>query len=279
MKYAIYWDYKFEHFDTIDEIIIKYNKQKVDVLTNFLDRYPNKKFSLEIENLTEPIVNMAAALRSKYNIVLRLNASNLKEEKLLQKCKDNKIPFYFLFYTRGWGEFNDLVDIGVSEIIITEELGFDLERITRFLEDKDIEIRCIPNLVQSSYKKEHFLTSFWIRPEDVTYIEHKGLHVDTLEFFFTDEYQDPRLDPNFQYGIYAIDKKWSTDLAGIIIGVPAQSIDSAYIMPAFIKHRVNCQKKCMKGTRCSLCYDYCDLSYLLKDYSLVPTQYVDILKK
>ena len=278
MNYAVYWNYNFKHFDTVDEIIIKYTDQKIDVLTNFLNRYPNKKFSLEIENLTESFISMAAALKAKYNIVLRLAITNVKQQELLNKCKENNLPFYFNFYINNWDTLNDLIRTGVSEVIITGELGFDLERLTHFLEDKNIQVRCMPNFVQSSYRNEHYLTSFWLRPEDVAYIEYKGLHVDTLEFYDNDEYQDPRLNPNFPYEVYAIDKKWSSDLAGIIIGIPPKEVDSAYIMPAFIKHRVNCGKRCMKGSKCTLCYNYCDLSGLLKDYSLVPTQYVDILK-
>lgn len=282
MKFAAYWTNNFHYDKDISELIIIYRDQKIKNLLKFLSDHENQKISIEIDEPNDNIIEILSAL-PKYNIVLRLsqnfwrNKYREAEKTFMEQCKKAKVLFYFTTLIDSWGSLIDAQYAGASEVIISGELGFDLERVSNYCHGAELKIRCIPNFCQPTYYEEDPLYSFWIRPEDVIYYEQKS-YIDILEFFYTDKYPDKRINSDFLYETYVKSQYWKTDLAGLIIGFEP-GVNNTYIMPPFTKHRAVCRKKCIKGERCRFCTNYYDMSKELENNYLVPSQYVDFLEK
>ena len=142
-----------------------------------------------------------------------------------------------------------LSDIGVSDIYIGGELGFQANNIlnlkSRF---EHINFRLMPNLCSNDGFIEKplddkNLTSFWVRPEDLHLYEDI---FDTVELFSVAE-TSATLEE-----IYYIDKTWIGDL-GVLISRLEQPLMGETVANEFGNARLNCGRKCMYD-KCHSCY-------------------------
>lgn len=145
----------------------------------------------------------------------------------------------------NWDELLGFCDLGVSDVFITGELGFDLKRVSDIVHEKGISIRAYPNVCQERWDRgRNGVKSFFIRPED---IEIYDKYIDIVEFYNAEDKQ------NVLYEIYFHMQDWDGNLQEIIYGLK-RPLNSYYIMgEKFAERRAVCQRKCLKGERCQTC--------------------------
>ena len=265
MKYCI--DYQGKNnkiFDTIEEINIDITKIKTENLLEFCKLHTNQRINLCIEDYNEAIDKKLLFFafdfqkdnpNLKIYIRLPFNEENYSKDikKMYPKCK-----LYFKTFVNNWDQLYEYIDWEVTDIYITEQLGFELENISKVLNEKHIQIRVFPNVAQCEYKKLDDILKFWIRPED---IENYEPYIDICEFYGDIKKQE------LYYSIYHDDKKWMGDLKEIIIDLQ-DSVDSTCIVPRFPMKRVNCGRSCMKGGSCQMCNHIYDLAKNLNKTTL-----------
>ena len=261
MKYAVNFHSSFNHMDTIDEMIIKYenDKQRAGLL-NYMQqkvRY-DLRIIIAAENLEtiekRDIETFIAVQEIHPNFAVRLG---LCHKDIISDFVNNKIPFFFDIFIDSWDMLNGIIQSGVSDVYIANELGFHLPRIKKI--SKDVKIRVFPNVAQST-DKLHILptiSSFFIRPEDIDCYEE---YIDVCEFF------GPADRHNVLYEIY-IKGKWIGDLKELIIGLKT-NCPNINMVHYFGEKRVNCKKSCSTGGFCNLCNQVCSLANSMQEKGL-----------
>lgn len=250
MKYCVEFAKSFNYIDEIDEIFIQY-KSNNRALEKFIEKFKEKRIliKLNFEDLDEFIdssiqVDFIKAVIDKYEANVAIVLPEYKfdgNRKVFDIFKEKGVPVFFSTMVHSWDELIGLANMGVSDIYIVEELGFELVDAAAVLHERGIQIRCYPNVAQSAHPDVPDIKKFFIRPEDVEQYEQ---YVDVFEF-----YGDSN---NLYYKIYTKDKKWFGDLSEIIFDFN-KNLDSRCIIPEFAEVRSRCGKKCMKGSACRIC--------------------------
>ena len=271
MKFCVPFFTNFSHLDTIDEIVIKYKPKDTSLLEFLSDRRsqrividinPNEETLKNFEENIESRIKFFSALRKQnpeINFVLRIPVN----KKIYTSLKDAEIPFFFDTFVKDWDTLHGLLKLYPTDMYITENLGFELDKVAKILHNHNIKVRVFPNVAQSAWRKTPALKKFFIRPEDVEVYEK---YVDVMELWG----ELNRI--NTYYKIYAIDRKWFGELSECIIGFDDEEFDSRHILPLFAEKRIQCGKKCFKGSKCQICNHIQDLSKTLKSKNLIITK-------
>lgn len=258
MKYCIDYNKKSKILDKVDEINIVYNLKDTTLL-EFLLTNKEKRVNiciedLDIEKQLTAIEKIKDIKNSNENLQLFIRLQNINDD-LIKKIKEYNLPFYINLRVNNWDTFRGLIDLGVSDIYITEDLCFNLLSVSSIAHSNRVQLRTFPNVAQSQWNSMDSLKKFFIRPED---IDTYSMYIDVVEFFGDIDKTE------VLYKIYAIDKKWMGRLDEIIIGFDGD-LDSRFILPKFASYRTNCRKKCLKGGTCHICEAIEELSKTLAD--------------
>lgn len=258
MKYCIDYNKKSKILDKVDEINIVYNLKDTTLL-EFLLTNKEKRVNiciedLDIEKQLTAIEKIKDIKNSNENLQLFIRLQNINDD-LIKKIKEYNLPFYINLRVNNWDTFRGLIDLGVSDIYITEDLCFNLLSVSSIAHSNGVQLRTFPNVAQSQWNSMESLKKFFIRPED---IDTYSMYIDVVEFFGDIDKTE------VLYKIYAIDKKWMGRLDEIIIGFDGD-LDSRFILPKFASYRTNCRKKCLKGGSCHICEAIEELSKTLAD--------------
>lgn len=250
MKYCLKFNSRSKYIDEIDEIIFECDSQHhyKDILlflAKHKEKYNNKKIILHLKQNSD-IINVAELIKrfELGNITLLINDYYELKESEYAFLKEGNIPFFFFTRVNNWETFLGLLNTGVSDMYITEDLGFQLDKIGPLAHAKSISLRTFANVCQTVWKESDGLRSFFIRPEDV---DSYGEYIDVIEFFAESEDQYDTF-----YKIYAKDKKWFGDLREIIIGLKTP-LYSPSLFKFFGASRATCNRKCFKGRPCAVC--------------------------
>ena len=266
MKYCINYSNKSHIIDKVDEILIRYDKNKIlELFTQFIPAHLNQRVIVQLmeENNIDTIVNNLKKIISIYNenkdikFDIQLPFYN---QKFMEELKDTNLKYFFKVAANSWDKFTGLISQNVSDIYITDELAFELDKVAEIAHKNNIKVRIYPNVAQSRWDKLSDILKFFIRPEDIEIYES---YVDVCEF-----YGDKAQQIDTYYKIYQEDKKWFGDLQEIIIGLDSK-IDSRYIIPRFAEKRIKCGKDCLKGGKCEMCKRILDLSEQLENAHLI----------
>jgi len=266
MKYCINYSNKSHIIDKVDEILIRYDKNKIlELFTQFIPAHLNQRVIVQLieENNIDTIVNNLKKIISIYNenkdikFDIQLPFYN---QKFMEELKDTDLKYFFKAAANSWDKFTSLISQNVSDIYITDELAFELDKVAEIAHKNNIKVRIYPNVAQSRWDKLSDILKFFIRPEDIEMYEP---YVDVCEF-----YGDKAQQIDTYYKIYQEDKKWFGDLQEIIIGLDSK-IDSRYIIPRFAEKRIKCGKDCLKGGKCEMCKRILDLSEQLENAHLI----------
>ena len=266
MKYCINYSNKSHIIDKVDEILIRYDKNKIlELFTQFIPAHLNQRVIVQLieENNIDTIVNNLKKIISIYNenkdikFDIQLPFYN---QKFMEELKNTDLKYFFKAAANSWDKFTSLISQNVSDIYITDELAFELDKVAEIAHKNNIKVRIYPNVAQSRWDKLSDILKFFIRPEDIKMYEP---YVDVCEF-----YGDKAQQIDTYYKIYQEDKKWFGDLQEIIIGLDSK-IDSRYIIPRFAEKRIKCGKDCLKGGKCEMCKRILDLSEQLENAHLI----------
>lgn len=257
MKSCIEWRKDFKYLDKVDEYNINY-KNKTKQLLYFLDHYGlgEKRVNIVIEKPTIEDIELIVAVKHRnenYNIAVCTDI----DMYCINQLKENNIPFYLNTHINSFDALQFAINLGVSDVFITEELGFDLKRVHEITSKAGIKIRCYANIsqIQYPYEGNDGLKGFYIRPEDIEVYEE---YVDIIEFYKSVDIQ------NTLYDVYFISKHWDGQLREIIKGL-RNTVNNYYILTdEFAKRRVHCRKKCIKSERCQLCERIVELADTLE---------------
>ena len=255
MKYCFNYNKDTEHAKYInkaDEWTIEYNP-KDDTLLEFLDLHKDKRINLYFKELVSE--ELLYELTNKYNnLYLKLNTKLFYQE-------DIKYEFNFFFdeLISDWDTFIGLLNYGVTDVYIVENLGFELDKVAEMAASHNVQVRVYPNVAQSKWGSTPAFKKFFIRPED---IDTYNKYIDIIEFYDGDKQLDT------YYEIYAIDKEWFGKLNEIIKDFNLD-IDNRYIIPRFAQRRMTCSKKCLKGSICTRCDEIEKLANTLKESDLI----------
>lgn len=266
MKYCLdFYGKQVDLLNKIEEINIDLSRIKdLNDLEEFCELYKNQRINLCINDYEDAINNSYFAyaidfqkIHKSYNTYIRLPGQGDWSDKM--KEDNPNIKFYFNTKITDWDTLLFYLDYGVSDVFITEGMGFELENISSIVHSYNVQIRVFPNVAQAGRRETDDLLKFWIRPEDTDFYEQ---YIDVYEFYY-DDYEKQLV----YYDIYKNDRKWSGDLKEIIIGM-SKNIDSARLVPRFAYKRIKCGRKCMKGSQCKLCYHIYDLVNTLNETPL-----------
>lgn len=269
MNYAIKYFSTSKKLGEADEIIIKYDEISDD-LPWFIEKYckldggrPEKRLIIEYyigqilystseEEREDTMIKEAEKFRELllHNITeLSIKVVGVFEDvkTFVAILKDFEVPFFVEYRPHNIEEVNALINFGVSDIYITNELAFSMTEIAKIAHDNLIKIRVHPNVVQQSELCYIFpdvinsIQQFFIRPEDIEIYEN---YIDVIEFFGPLNKQDVLLD------IYK-DGYWMGDLNELIIDFK-DSINCMNLMPDFGFYRLGCQHRCNLN-KCNYC--------------------------
>lgn len=244
MKYCVSFHRDFRYKNEVDEIIITYKNKNAELL-KFLDTIPEQQRVIvdacgEDVEITKNIDIFAAAMQKHKNLVIKMS---MTQRSMCVDLFEANIPYFFGEFVDKWDTLMSFIKMGVTDVYIVNELGFELENVSKICKENNVLIRTFPNVAQSSSKIDNLdkLKAFFIRPEDVSFYEP---YIDVFEFF------GPLDRQSVLYEIYT-SGKWLGDLNELIIGLGI-SIGSRTILPMFGEERVNCGKKCYYG-QCIIC--------------------------
>lgn len=273
MKYCVKWNRDFEYLKEIDEVILPLTITDIHDIMNIQENenFLNKRIIFEIillqdflkkvEDFTK-IINTFKE-QSKAEIAFLIHKEEDREDILnfagILKRDFENCTFFIDEYANNWDTLWELIELGVSDIYVTEALGFELKTVANVLHPLKIKIRVFPNVAQSASSRTKAMKKFFIRPEDTSLYEP---YVDVFEFWTTKD----RLNTYFR--IYAIEGKWIGSLNELIRSFHTDKpIDNKNLLS--IDRRINCGKRCLKGVPCNICEEWVTLSDTLYNNDLM----------
>lgn len=265
MEYCI--DYKADSLikDKVNEININF-KPKDEQLLNFIrgrnDLGQRVNISISNEEFKEFGIDLFDAFVEKdpgLNFKIKLEY-NKEIYDLIKQRPNLRRKYYYNTYINNWDELYGYIDLKPSDIYVVENLGFELDRVSKILHYYGIRVRVFPNVAQSSWRYTSPLKKFFIRPEEIDYCDSNN-YVDVCEFYHMEKSIET------YYKIYAKDKKWFGKLNELIIGFDSE-FDSKFLNPTIMEKRFTCGKKCLKGKPCNICRIAEENASVLEDYEL-----------
>ena len=189
MKSCIPWRKSFKYLPEIDEFNIDFKEKKKELLY-FLDQYGiSQRVNIFIPiNITENQLNIIFSIwdMQKYNIALCFKWRTKEDnEEVYNKVKEKEIPFFFYYFIAEWDELHKYFEYGVSDVYITNTLGFYLPAVHKIAEENKVKVRCFADISQYNWDDQDGFKGFYIRPED---IDLYSQYIDTLEFYENEQY-------------------------------------------------------------------------------------------
>lgn len=260
MHYCTQFNRNIRHIEKFDEIIVNYDNNEKELM-NYLKKYLDKRFiiKIEVDKINEIILNFFSELqKDNSNFSLCLNTFN---KDIIKKIEEKNIPYFLNAYIKDWDTLIGILQYKVTDVYITENLCFDIKRVSAIAKKHNIKIRVFPNIAQSAWNDINSIIKFFIRPED-TYLYEP--YVDTFEFIGKPNQMETYLK------IYKEDQKWFGPLKEIIIDFN-NDLDNKYVVPHFGERRLSCNKECLKGEKCKMCFTIEELAKALEKAKLAVT--------
>lgn len=252
MKYCLDYYKICRYTNKCDQLNFTYNKRD-EALLSFLQEHANQRINLvikdeDIDNFieTQEYKVLEAIYQQAPNFVLRFyenQKASVIHEKLANLLPDLTIPYYFGHIITNWDEFYYFINLGICDIILGEEICFELDKAAAIAHAKNILIHIFPNVAQSPISQTPALYKFFVRPEDTKLYEQ---YVDVFEFW------GDAKKLSAYYKIYALSGRWLGNLNYIIISLH-HDIPNDLILPQFAQSRISCGKECLKGGKCRIC--------------------------
>lgn len=255
MSFCLRFKRSSKYMNTADEIIIQYKYEHIKMAA-FLREHSNQRIIIDCTKdlNVEELIQIKEVNSDLNNYAILLTLEQKKDVNILREAE---IPFFFDYHCNSWEALHGLIKEGVSDIYITDSLGFELDKVSALCKKNNIKIRAFCNVCQSIWKETDTFLTFFIRPDDIDLYAH---YIDVFEFFG----ELKHYSQDVLYEIYAKQKHWFGPLNEIILGFNS-NLDNRYIIPNFALKRIRCNRSCMKGGNCGMCYHMETLAETLKD--------------
>jgi len=248
MKYCVRYNKNFRYKDIVDEVIYDYTSDIVDQIQK--ENWQSWQriiidLSVDEKGNEIPILKMVQKIHNNMTVMI-----DIKNKTLTRELEENELPFFFWNNATTLDTVYSMVQKKVTDIYITESLGFRIKDISEYLKPRGIYLRVFPNIAQYAVgiaKDIPDPCKFFIRPEDTDLYEP---FVDVFDFWQISGRE------SIIFEIYK-NKQWAGDLNHLINF--NEVFHNASIPPQFGEARLNCGQKCMLE-RCRICIDAKELS-------------------
>lgn len=259
MSFCLKFKRGSKYMNTVEEIMIKLKHDHIKIAA-FIREHSNQRVIIDcLEQIDmEEILQIKEVNPDLNNYAILLS---LDEKENIMKLREAGIPFFADYHCNSWEALHGLINTGVSDIYITDGLGFELDKVSAVCKKSNVRVRVFCNVCQSTWKGTSIFQTFFIRPED---IDLYAYYVDVFELFG----ELKRVSADTLYEVYAKQKKWFGPLGEIILGFNS-NLDSRYVSPNFATKRLRCGRSCLKGGNCAMCYHMESLAETLKDKGLL----------
>lgn len=244
-------NYQSKHKAEADEI--RCGEYKLGYLFNFIKDHPEKRIlitttdTLDTDRRKQQI-DMVKTIVEDYTV----ECSSVKD--LLEFLKEGYHAF-LSFPVVDWETFNQLAGIGVSDIYIDGQLGFQHDLLAKAKDN--IKIRVSPTLSPNSSLRGAAVNSFYIRPEDL----HLYSALDVVDFRETNQEREDALFSIYKRGYF------SHEINNLLREFP-YAVNNAMINKDFGKTRLNCKQKCqIPGHICHYCEHCFNTLKMIEEYS------------
>lgn len=244
MKFALSSHQSEQYLEIADEIRVKYNDR--DIIYDFIEKYPDKKYILEIPYFKNEEVNyveIETLSKITDNLILRL----ARIEDILF-AKELNIKWFYGTPIDTWEDLACIKNANPEYLIVGGDLFFNLPRVKQL----NIPLRTAPNIsnlppLYALQDLDYDLTIIgdWFQPEAKELYEE---YIDVIEF----EDCDPKKE-SAMWRLWNRDG-WPGDLQDIIINLQT-SRNARLLKPDwFYKPRIDCERKCLHGSTCRSCF-------------------------
>jgi hypothetical protein len=187
-------------------------------------------------------------LEEQINLIKELNPNYTiacKDFHILQELLKKGYFAYLDYPVTDWETFSSLVCLKVTDIRIDSSLAFSLDKIEKFKKfNPNIKIRIDPAKSSNLLVKNRTITSFFVRPEDISLYSP---YIDICEFNVQTREEEEAL-----YDIYR--KQFYPFNLNLLIKQLDEEFLNSMLDPDFGKNRINCHQVCQEpGSRCHYC--------------------------
>lgn len=246
MKYSIDYKADIKLRKAADEIRTPFSK--LGYIYDFMKEYPNKKYIIIIDsipnNLEKQLAFVKAVVKDNYSI-------ECSQISLLKIIKEQGYNCFYKYAATDWEVFNNLIGLGVSDILIDGPICFDMPTLKKVLDKTyaQIDIRVRPNkssnVLFANWDNNFLENSFYIRPEDTKFYEN-------LITTFVFDKEDSIEKEEVIFKIY----KNQTYIGKINEIIPQlnRNVLNHSITLNIGERRAQCKQKCKMGDRCTYCF-------------------------
>ena len=172
MKFSAKWHSALRHEKDFDELIIKFKEDKFPQLISFLKKHQYQRIIISIDDeIKDERFTLSAFLdvKNRYkcnNFAIRLPDYFVNSQTDVARfCFSNEIDFFYNTIASDFSQLNGLLEFGVSDVLIGNDLGFYLPQVKNIVSGRGARVRAYPNIAQSTWDTTPAEKRFFIRPE------------------------------------------------------------------------------------------------------------------
>lgn len=236
--------------DIVSEFNIKFNKTStLESVLDFIQKY-DKYVRINIEFTDNLDIGISKSVnRISDNVFIRVSR---KDINLAKELKENNIKFFFdaSFPAINKMLLNDMVELGVSDVYIADDLCYNLSNTSKYCHSHNVNLRLILNRIPSTslFKGENIRDMFFC-PSDIDGLSE---YYDTFEFDCGDPFEWNKF--NVLYRTFFIKKQWDGNIQEINKDIKFLIMNNT-ILNNFTYYKSNCKYKCrfITDSKCRKC--------------------------
>lgn len=249
LKYSMSSRQLDEYLKLADEIHVQYRDR--NIIPDLAEKYPEARINLEFPYKFDEETPIDWNEINNYYILSRKNfIVGVVSTEQIKNCKEKGYPMYHRTPAHSFQELRDMVNAGMTEVILGAPIFFSMEKVKRNF--PNVRVRAFANvaLLEGSLSNNNGVCGTWIRPEDVSLYEP---YVNTIEFYGNVK------EEQALFRIYAQQKEWSRELRWLVKDLHHNAMNRM-IPPTLAETRLNCGQRCMENESCHLCERLLDLA-------------------
>lgn len=251
-------NHKSKHKQEADEIRCPVNQ--LGLIFPFIKDNPNKRYNIIVADGSSIEYNKLVEQIEYVKEVVQNNNYTIECGDIItfHGFAENGYNAYLRFPVTDWETFDNLKQMGVSDIYIDGPLGFSCPALIKAKEDSAVKIRISPTISpNASLSSSTNASSFFVRPEDLPAYEEA---FDIIDFKMPNQEKEDTLFTIYKRGTFNYNLQELIEELNI-------RVPNLFVRPEFAKQRFNCGQRCrVPGKSCHLCDTQFSLTNALLDY-------------